>query len=360
MRVGGRARFEQVGGGAARAFRDPAWHSPRMTRRLLVAALLASATLAHADPVAPAPPPTGAVPELSAADAAKLVGFLNGVLDAMIARKADCAQMAGAIDDRVTRNAPMLRAVMKQLSAGAVLPADAQTKISDRMTAHAQDLAGCAADPAVNAAMARIHDPDLPAGPSPAVRAQVKAPVAADLATYTKKLKGAGALIATITTPSGTVRCQLLPDKAPITVANFVGLATGQKPWLDPKTNKVRKNKPYYDGQIFHRVIPDFMIQGGDPTGTGAGGPGYQFGDESSDVKMAPGVLAMANAGPATNGSQFFITEGTPSYLDGKHTIFGQCAPLDVVKAIARVPRGSGDRPDTAVTMKVTISRGAL
>ena len=329
-----------------------------MKRRLLVAALVAGATLAHADPVAPAPAPT-APAELSPTDTAKLVGFFDKVLDAMVARKADCARVAGAIDDLVTRNTPMLRGVMKQLAAGARLPADAEARVSARMTAREADLAACAADPAVNAAMARIHEPDRPAGPSPAVRAQVKAPVAADLATYTKKLEGTGPLIATIATSSGTVRCQLLPDTAPITVANFVGLATGQKPWLDPKTNKVRKHTPYYDGQVFHRVIPDFMIQGGDPTGTGAGGPGYQFGDEPSDVKMAPGVLAMANAGPATNGSQFFITEGTPSYLDGKHTIFGQCAPLDVVKAIARVPRGSGDRPDTAVTMKVTISRGA-
>ncbi len=329
-----------------------------MKRRLLVAALVAGATFAHADPAAPAPT-AGAQAELPAADAARLVGLFDKVVDAMVARKADCVQVAGAIDDLVTRNAAMLRGVMKQLAAGARLPADAEARLSARMTAHEADLAACAADRTVNRAMARIHDPDLPPGPSPAVRGLVKAPVAADLATYTRKLKGKGPLLATIQTPSGTMRCQLLPDKAPITVANFIGLATGQKPWLDPTTQKVRKNTPYYDGQLFHRVIPDFMIQGGDPTGTGTGGPGYQFGDEPSDVKMAPGVLAMANAGPATNGSQFFITEGTPSYLDGKHTIFGTCAPLDVVKAIARVPRSSGDRPDTAVTMKVTISRGA-
>ncbi|MBL0219740.1 MAG: peptidylprolyl isomerase [Myxococcales bacterium] len=209
--------------------------------------------------------------------------------------------------------------------------------------------------------MKRIADPDLPPGPSAAVRAEIKAPVAADLEKYTKGIAGKGELIATIKTSVGTVRCQLLPAKAPITVANFVGLATGKKSWLDPKTNKVQKNKPYYDGSIFHRVIPDFMIQGGDPTGTGMGGPGYQFGDETSpDVKMAPGVLAMANAGPGTNGSQFFITEGSPSYLDGKHTIFGTCKPLDVVGKIARVKHDANDRPETALKMTVAISRGTL
>src|SRR5262249_52452651 len=142
-----------------------------------------------------------------------------------------------------------------------------------------------------------------------------------------------------------------------------VGLATGKKPWLDPKTSKLQNNKPFYDGTIFHRVIPDFMIQGGDPLGTGVGGPGYQFADETSpDVKMAPGVLAMANsgAGTGTNGSQFFITEGTPSYLDGKHTIFGTCQPVDVVSKIARTKRDSDDRPETPVKMTITISRGAL
>jgi peptidyl-prolyl cis-trans isomerase A (cyclophilin A) len=191
------------------------------------------------------------------------------------------------------------------------------------------------------------------------VLAQVQPPVAADLAKYTKNIAGKGELLATIKTPMGTLTCQLLADKAPATVANFVGLATGQKAWLDPKTNKLQKNKPYYNGLIFHRVIPGFMIHGGDPTGTGAGGPGYRFADETSpDVKMAPGVLAMANSGPSTNGSQFFITDGTPSYLDGKHTIFGRCAPIDVVTKIEAVKRDASDRPLTPVTMQITISRG--
>jgi cyclophilin family peptidyl-prolyl cis-trans isomerase len=146
-------------------------------------------------------------------------------------------------------------------------------------------------------------------------------------------------------TSMGTIKLELETKQAPLTVAHFLELVEAG----------------YYDGLVFHRVIPDFMIQGGDPTGTGTGGPGYQFGDETSpDVKMAPGVLAMANAGPGTNGSQFFITEGSPSYLDGKHTIFGTCKPLEVVGKIARVKRDGGDRPTTPVKMKITISRGSL
>ena len=305
--------------------------------------------------------PTPAAGEISAADTAKLVAFFDKVLVAMLAQKDDCTKMAGAVDAVVTSNAALLRSVMKQLAAGKVVPKDAEAKLTERMSKEAKSLEKCAADPAVEAAMKRIANPDLAPPPSAAVLTDVKAPVAADLETYTKGIAGKGDLIATIKTSIGTVRCQLLVDKAPMTVANFVGLATGKKPWLDPKTNKVQKNKPYYDGLIFHRVIPDFMIQGGDPTGTGSSGPGYQFGDETSpDVKMAPGVLAMANAGPSTNGSQFFITEGAPSYLDGKHTIFGTCKPLDVVSKIARVKRDDSDRPATAVKMKVTISRGSL
>jgi peptidyl-prolyl cis-trans isomerase A (cyclophilin A) len=327
-----------------------------MTRRYLTAIALGLSLLAgvtHADP-APAA-------EISAADAQKLLAFFDKLIPAMIAVKDDCGKMAAAIDKAVTADAAMLKVVMKQLTSGKTLPKDAEAKLNDMMTKGGKQLDKCATDKSVETAMKRIFDPDQPSPPSPEILAQVKAPVAADLATYSKAIPGKGELIATIKTSIGTVKCQLLSDKAPMTVANFVGLATGKKPWVDPKTGKLQKNKPYYDGIIFHRVIPDFMIQGGDPTGTGTGGPGYQFGDETSpDVKMAPGVLAMANAGPSTNGSQFFITEGTPSYLDGKHTIFGTCKPLDVVGKIARVKRDGSDRPETAVKMKVTISRGTL
>ncbi len=322
----------------------------RLSAIALGVALLSSTSIAE-------PPPA----ELSAADAGKLVAFFDTLIPQMLAVKDDCAKMATVVDKVVTENKATLKNVMTQLAAGKALPKDVEAKLTARMTKDAEALNKCATDEAVGNAMKRIADPDLPPAAPKVVMAELKAPVAADLETYTKGIRGKGDLIATIKTSIGTVRCQLFAEKAPMTVANFVGLATGKKPWLDPKTNKLQKNKPYYDGTIFHRVIPDFMIQGGDPTGTGTGGPGYKFGDETSaDVKMAPGVLAMANAGPSTNGSQFFITEGSPSYLDGKHTIFGTCKPLDVVNKIARVKRDDGDRPAAAVKMKVTISRGTL
>ncbi|MCE9580700.1 MAG: peptidylprolyl isomerase [Deltaproteobacteria bacterium] len=188
---------------------------------------------------------------------------------------------------------------------------------------------------------------------------EVRPPVAADLATYTKRFRGKGPLTATLETTSGTLHCELFEAQTPMTVANFVGLATGQKAWKDPDTSATVRNRPFYDGLIFHRVIPDFMIQGGDPRGVGTGGPGYTFDDEIvPELTHRPGALAMANAGPSTNGSQFFIDLGDNRWLDGKHTIFGQCKELDVVKAIGAVPRGANDRPNTAVVIKrVRISR---
>jgi len=198
----------------------------------------------------------------------------------------------------------------------------------------------------------------------PAGNDDVRPPVAADLAEYEKNIKGAGKkLMATIDTSMGTFHCELFGDKAPMTVANFIGLATGQKAYVDGSGTK-QKGKPFFDGLTFHRVIPEFMIQGGDPKGTGTGGPGYDFNDEiSADLKMQPGTLAMANAGKkpdggGTNGSQFFITEIAPDWLNGKHTIFGQCKEVDLVKQIARVPKEPGDKPTTPVLIKhVTISK---
>ena len=180
----------------------------------------------------------------------------------------------------------------------------------------------------------------------------VRPPTAADLAEYTKDIKGEGKLVATIETSQGAIHCELFGDKTPVTVANFVGLATGKKPWLNPKTGTVEKGVPFYDGLTFHRVIPEFMIQGGDPRGTGSGGPGYRFDDEVNNglVFDKPGLLAMANAGPGTNGSQFFITEVNPDHLNNKHTIFGQCKEVDIVKKIARL----GGEP---LTMKVSIAK---
>jgi peptidyl-prolyl cis-trans isomerase A (cyclophilin A) len=165
---------------------------------------------------------------------------------------------------------------------------------------------------------------------------------------------------AVLDTSMGRMTCQLFDKEAPLTVANFIGLAEGTKPWTDPVTKKKMKNKRFFDGTTFHRVIPEFMIQGGDPTATGTGDPGYMFADEFNpnlnfDV---PGRMAMANSGPDTNGSQFFITEVPTTHLNQKHTIFGQCdqPSLSVVSAIARVQRDADDKPVQPVVLnKVTI-----
>jgi peptidyl-prolyl cis-trans isomerase A (cyclophilin A) len=155
--------------------------------------------------------------------------------------------------------------------------------------------------------------------------------------------------VAIIDTTAGKLTCTLFPDKAPIGVANFIGLAEGTKDWISPVTHQKKHGVPLYDGTIFHRVIPDFMIQGGDPAGNGMGDPGYRFKNEvSPDLKFdRPGRLAYANAGPDTNGSQFFITEVPYPSLNGGYTIFGQCdeASVALVKQIARMGRDSNDRP---------------
>ena len=164
---------------------------------------------------------------------------------------------------------------------------------------------------------------------------------------------------AVIETSMGNITCTLFPDKAPQSVANFIGLATGTKEWKDPKTGKMMKGVPLYNGTIFHRVIPNFMIQGGDPLGTGSGDPGYQIKDETSpDLTFdQPGRLAYANSGPNTNGSQFFITEAATPWLNGHYSIFGQCQDVDLVKKIARLPRNGNDKPDSPpkiITIKIS------
>jgi peptidyl-prolyl cis-trans isomerase A (cyclophilin A) len=161
-------------------------------------------------------------------------------------------------------------------------------------------------------------------------------------------------------TSMGRITCQFYRRQAPKAVATFIGLATGTIDWTDPKTNEKQHNKPFYDGTIFHRVIPEFMIQGGDPTGTGMGDPGFAFNDEfDPDLNFdRPGRLAMANSGPDTNGSQFFITEAPYDSLDQHYTLFGQCddASVQVVKAITHVDRDKQDKPRTPVVLKkVTI-----
>jgi peptidyl-prolyl cis-trans isomerase A (cyclophilin A) len=161
-------------------------------------------------------------------------------------------------------------------------------------------------------------------------------------------------------TSLGRITCQFYQRQAPKAVANFIALAEGTKDWTNPATKQRQHNKPYYDGTIFHRVIPEFMIQGGDPTGTGMGDPGYSFNDEF-DPNLnfdKPGKLAMANSGPNTNGSQFFITEVPFESGNQQYTLFGQCdgASVLVVKTIARVQRNSQDKPLTPVVLKkVTI-----
>ncbi len=171
---------------------------------------------------------------------------------------------------------------------------------------------------------------------------------------------GSGELHAIIHTNHGIIDVKLFEHKAPKTVANFVGLATGKRTWTDPDTFTER-NDPFYDGVIFHRVIPGFMIQGGDRLGKGTGGPGYRFADEFHPElrHTKAGMLSMANAGPNTNGSQFFITEGPTPHLDGRHAIFGEVVEgMDVVNAIAQAPRNGRDRPHTDVVMqRVEIKR---
>jgi len=161
-------------------------------------------------------------------------------------------------------------------------------------------------------------------------------------------------------TSLGNFTVELFDAKTPNTVANFVGLAEGTKEWTHPKT-KEKHTKPYYDGIIFHRVINGFMIQGGDPLGQGYGGPGYQFDDEfHPDLRHdKPGILSMANAGPRTHGSQFFITLGPTPHLDRKHSVFGVVTEgLDVVKKIGATPVDRQDRPTTPVVMnRVWIER---
>lgn len=147
---------------------------------------------------------------------------------------------------------------------------------------------------------------------------------------------------ATIKTNKGDINVRLFPDKAPKTVSNFAGLATGSQEWVDPKTGEQKTNTPLYQNLTFHRVIPDFMIQGGDPMGNGTGGPGYAFEDEvGTGIKFdKPGLLAMANSGPNTNGSQFFITHVSTPWLNDKHTIFGEVVSEQDQKIVDSIRQG--------------------
>jgi peptidyl-prolyl cis-trans isomerase A (cyclophilin A) len=174
--------------------------------------------------------------------------------------------------------------------------------------------------------------------------------------------------VAVIDTTAGKMTCTLFPDKAPIGVANFIGLSDGTKDWTNPISHAKKHGVPLYDGTIFHRVIPNFMIQGGDPAGSGNGDPGFAFKNETSPTLKfeRPGRLAYANAGPNTNGSQFFITEqaftgAQAQTLNGNYTIFGQCdeATVALVKQITRMGRDSNDRPYRPVKINhITVTKG--
>jgi peptidyl-prolyl cis-trans isomerase A (cyclophilin A) len=164
-------------------------------------------------------------------------------------------------------------------------------------------------------------------------------------------------LTATLNTNQGAIKVRLFPDQAPKTVRNFTELAEGTRKWTDPRSG-AQTSDPLYNGTVFHRVIPDFMIQGGDPLGTGTGGPGYKFGDEiHPDLAFdRPYLLAMANAGPGTNGSQFFITVAATPWLTGKHTIFGEVVEgADVVQAISQAKTDRRDRPAQDVVLESVV-----
>jgi len=168
-------------------------------------------------------------------------------------------------------------------------------------------------------------------------------------------------MFALFQTNKGNFKIKLFPEHAPKTVANFVGLAEGSKEWTDAKTGEKVK-KPLYDGIIFHRVIPNFMIQGGDPLGNGTGGPGFRFEDEfpkGAPRHDKPGILSMANAGPNTNGSQFFVTVAATPWLDGRHTVFGEVVEgMDIVHAISKAKTAPGDRPVEPIILEhVTIEQ---
>lgn len=175
------------------------------------------------------------------------------------------------------------------------------------------------------------------------------------------QVPGNGQLYARFVTTMGNIVVQLEESRVPNTVKNFVGLATGSQEWKHPRTGEANAGKGLYDGTIFHRVIQDFMVQGGDPLGQGTGGPGYKFKDEFHPELRhdKPGVLSMANSGPNTNGSQFFITEKPTPWLDNRHTVFGHAVVgADLVAKITRVAKGPSDRPQQDVVLqKVEIFR---
>jgi peptidyl-prolyl cis-trans isomerase A (cyclophilin A) len=204
--------------------------------------------------------------------------------------------------------------------------------------------------------------PETPATPAPSGE---KPPAVSDAPTSVFKSttppvfdpsasKYGPGVYAHINTNHGLMIARLFDKEAPRTVENFIGLAEGKKQWIDPRTNR-QVRRPYYNNLTFHRIIPGFMIQGGDPEGTGMGGPGFTFEDEFNPKLRhnKAGILSMANRGPDTNGGQFFITLGAPKHLDDRHSVFGEIVQgMDVLRAIGKVPTDSGDKPKDPVVMK--------
>ncbi len=222
----------------------------------------------------------------------------------------------------------------------------------------APDPVTAAATPQVAADPPPVVDVSPPAPPAATVDERPAAePLRADRGALLPRLASARRVTASIVTDFGVLDCDLFQDRAPRTVENFVGLATGEKEWKDPRTGR-RTHEPAYDGSSFHRVIPGFMIQGGDPKGDGSGEPGFVIDDEiwPGAKHDRAGLLCMANRGKNTNGAQFFITDAATPHLDGGYTIFGECRPLDVVHRIATEPRGAADRPNRRIGIqRVTI-----
>ncbi len=221
---------------------------------------------------------------------------------------------------------------------------------------------GAPADSSPSGAEVAAPSPDREGSPIEAIHAEPSTPdprhgrFALDEAT--RGLAGSGGLVAEIETSMGTFTCDLLPGEAPNTVANFIGLARGLRDFWDPVAGRWAR-RPFFDGSVFHRVIPDFMIQGGDILRSGTGGTGYEFADENVNGHNAAGQLCMANRGPNTNVGQFFITDAPKPHLDGSYSVFGRCRPADLVGRIARVPRDPGDRPTTPVFLRYVRVRHA-
>lgn len=219
-------------------------------------------------------------------------------------------------------------------------------------------LTGCTGPKSAQKEPPRSHG-ELPADPQPESPERAEEPPRlSDLERFLQDIEGDGPLWTAIATTHGEIHCQLFPEEAPITVANFVGLARGLKAFYDPELNDAVSDIPFYSGVIFHRVIPDFLIQAGDRSGVGNLGPGYTIPDEFSDRLRhdRPGVLSMANQGPNTGGSQFFITERPAPHLDDRHTIFGHCHSPDIIRSISHMPTQSMNRPIAPAPEIISVS----